>query len=440
MLLLASIAPAGASAAVRLDPVGTFTAPVFVSSLPDDPDRVLVVEQRGTIQLVDHGVASTFLDLRTPRLVSSGGERGLLSVALAPDYPSTHHLYVFYTRSPDGALQIDEFTADGGSVAGVDPARPVLTIPHPTFLNHNGGMLAFGPDGFLYIGTGDGGGAGDPAGNAQTRDPWEDPADRPTTSGAAGYSIPPTTRSPAVAARDLGLRAAQPVAVLFDRLTGDLLIGDVGQGEREEIDYRVPSPRSGSRRELRLELPRGPDRVHRAGRRLRRPSRLRLRRPDLRLQPRWRGVARSSAATSSAIRASAISTAATCSATTATGTIRSLVPGQPFASDPRSEGLSVSGPSSFGEDSCGRIYVAALGGGGTVSRLDGDSPAPLRNRRRGRTGAAPLRWRAGDQGRRRGPYDLRGIAGRRRNRRGPPATNRIRSGAGDNTDMRARRP
>ena len=86
MLLLASIAPAGASAAVRLDPVGTFTAPVFVTSLPSDPDRLLVVEQRGTIQLVDHGVASTFLDLDTPDLVSAGGERGLLSVALAPDY------------------------------------------------------------------------------------------------------------------------------------------------------------------------------------------------------------------------------------------------------------------------------------------------------------------------------------------------------------------
>ena len=223
MLLLASIAPAGASAAVRLDPVGTFTAPVFVSSLPGDPDRVLVVEQRGTIQLVDHGVASTFLDLDTPNMVSAGGERGLLSVALAPDYPSTHHLYVFYTRSADGALQIDEYTADGGSVA-VSTRRPVLTIPHPTFFNHNGGQLQFGPDGMLYISHRRRRRRDDPTGQrAGSRHPArQDPAHRPRAArlgpvhGPRGQPVRGRRRDEIWA---YGLR--NPWRFSFDRATGD---------------------------------------------------------------------------------------------------------------------------------------------------------------------------------------------------------------------------
>ena len=242
MLLLASIAPAGASAAVRLDPVGTFTAPVFVSSLPGDPGRVLVVEQRGTIQLVDHGVASTFLDLDTPGLVSSGGERGLLSVALAPDYPTSHRLYVF-SRTPTETSRSTSSAASGDTVP-LSSRRPLLTIPHPGASNHNGGQLQFGPDGMLYAATGDGGGGGDPNGNAQNLNSLLgkmlriDPRRRAAAlHGARRQPVPRLVV-------DLVLRAAQPLAVLVrphdgrpaDRrrrpepVRGDRLPGPAGAG------------------------------------------------------------------------------------------------------------------------------------------------------------------------------------------------------------------
>ena len=190
--MLALVAPAAASAAT-LEPVGTFVSPIYVTSLPGDPDRLLVVEKRGTIQLVDHGVASTFLDLAAPGLVSTAGERGLLSVAPAPDYARTHRLYVFYTRAPDGALEVDEFTAEEGSVS-LSTRRPLLAIPHPEQTNHNGGQLQFGPDGLLYVSTGDGGGAGDLPGNAQNTDSLLGKILRidPRPSAGAPYTIPPT--------------------------------------------------------------------------------------------------------------------------------------------------------------------------------------------------------------------------------------------------------
>ena len=152
--IVALLAPSAANAAVHLDSVGTFTQPVHVTSFPGDPDRLLVVERAGTIQLSDHGVASTFLDLRS--LVTDAdpsSEQGLLSVALAPDYATTHRLYVFYTREPDGALEVDEFTAVGDTVP-LSSQRVVLKISH-SLGEENGGQLQFGPDGMLYVGTGD---------------------------------------------------------------------------------------------------------------------------------------------------------------------------------------------------------------------------------------------------------------------------------------------
>ena len=125
--LLALLAASGASAAVRLDPIGTFNSPTYVTSFPNDPDRLLVTEQAGTIQLVDHGVASLFLDLKSAGLIKTGLERGLLSVAIAPDYATTHHLYAFYTRATDAAVEVDEFTADGDSVP-LSSRRRVLVI------------------------------------------------------------------------------------------------------------------------------------------------------------------------------------------------------------------------------------------------------------------------------------------------------------------------
>ena len=218
--MLALLVPSGASAAVHLDSIGTFNAPVHVASLPGEPDRLLVVEQGGTIQLVDHGVASTFLDLTNPRIVSAGGERGLLSVAPAPDYATSHHLYVYFTNT-GGAIEIDEFTADGDSVP-LSSRRPLLVIPHPTFGNHNGGQLQFGPDGMLYAGTGDGGSAGDPSGNAQNLDSLLGKILRidPTPSGNQPYTVPADNPFAGSPIWSYGLR--NPWRFSFDRHDGRL--------------------------------------------------------------------------------------------------------------------------------------------------------------------------------------------------------------------------
>ena len=237
---LALMVPAATSAAVRLDPIGTFTDPVYVTSLPDDPDRLLVVEQRGTIELVDHGVASTFLDLATPGLVLKGTERGLFSVAPAPDYATSHRLYVIYTRAPSGAVEVDEFRANGDSVP-LSSRRVLLQEPHPD-LYENGGQLVFGPDGFLYVTIGDNGALE----NGQRLDTVSGKILRidPHPSGSAPYAIPagnPFAGS-ATARNEIwtyGVR--NPWRISFDRATGSMLIGEVGQFDREEVDY-FPGP------------------------------------------------------------------------------------------------------------------------------------------------------------------------------------------------------
>jgi glucose/arabinose dehydrogenase len=183
-----------AQAAVTLDPVGTFDSPVYVTSEPANPNRLFIVDQAGRIQLSENGVASTFLDLSG--LVAAGDERGLLSMALAPDFATSGHFYVYYTRngpaSDVGDIQIDEYTASGNG-ASLATRRPVLTIDHPTFSNHNGGQLQFGPDGYLYIGTGDGGSGGDPSGNGQNLNALLGKLLRidPRQTGSGAYSIPP---------------------------------------------------------------------------------------------------------------------------------------------------------------------------------------------------------------------------------------------------------
>jgi glucose/arabinose dehydrogenase len=151
-----------------VEPVGVFSSPVYVTSEPDDPERLYVVEQGGTIKLVDGvGLPSTFLDI-SGRVGTDGTERGLLSVAFAPDYATSGLLYVYYT-DPNGDIRIEEYRRSAADPDVADPAsgRLVLTQEHREFANHNGGQLQFGPDGMLYAALGDGGGGGDPLGNAQ---------------------------------------------------------------------------------------------------------------------------------------------------------------------------------------------------------------------------------------------------------------------------------
>lgn len=197
-------------------------------------DRLFVTQQEGLIFVVQNGVRRTrpFLDLR--QLVSTGGELGLLSIAFPPDYAESGRFYVDYTNRDE------EVVVARYQVSAVDPnratpgsARILLTIPKP-FTNHNGGQLQFGRDGYLYISVGDGGGFGDADCNAQQTANLLGKILRIDVSGDT-YTIPDGNPFPASEIWLLGLR--NPWKFSFDRLTGDLWIGDVGQTRREEINF-----------------------------------------------------------------------------------------------------------------------------------------------------------------------------------------------------------
>src|SRR5919108_1264018 len=233
---LALLCAAPAAAAPTLVELGRFASPVHVAVPPGD-SQVFVVEQDGLVRLAGSG--ATFLDV-TDR-TDGGGERGLLSIAFAPDYEASGLFYVFLTTTGSNySLQVIEFRRSAGDRSRADPAsaRMLLSIPHPNQDNHNGGQLQFGPDGMLYVGTGDGGGGNDSEGNAQRLDRELGKILRidPRT-GAAAPGNPFGSRVWAY-----GLR--NPWRFSFDRGTGDLVIGDVGQDAWEEVD-RAPASGGG---------------------------------------------------------------------------------------------------------------------------------------------------------------------------------------------------
>ncbi|OGO54224.1 MAG: hypothetical protein A2Z32_05255 [Chloroflexi bacterium RBG_16_69_14] len=218
-------------------------APLDVANAGDGSGRVFVAEQAGRIRVVRDGalVDRPFLDI-TGR-IASGGERGLLGLAFHPDYPTDPRLFVDYTdRDGDTVVSSFRVTATDPDVADPDSEAILLRVGQP-FPNHNGGAVAFGPDGMLYIALGDGGSAGDPQGNGRRLDTFLAKILRIDVDGAAGsagpYSVPPDNPFMTVAgARPeiwlTGLR--NPWRIRFDRASGDLWIGDVGQGKWEEID------------------------------------------------------------------------------------------------------------------------------------------------------------------------------------------------------------
>jgi glucose/arabinose dehydrogenase len=257
-LLIASIAifllaSSQASAqSVQLVPFGgqTYASPFYVTGEPGDPSRVYVVEAAGRIRLVINGAtqATAFLDINSQVFDQAEGscECGMFSMAFAPDYATSGLFYVFYTR--DAAMQhelvIREFQR-GADPNDIDEGsgRDVLVIPHPSASNHNGGQLQFGPDGLLYISTGDGGSTPQNGQSVNTLlgkilriDP-HDPAGTPTYSIPADNPFAGATPG-ADEIYSYGLR--NPYRFSFDRLTGDLTIGDVGAGTREEVDF-VPN-------------------------------------------------------------------------------------------------------------------------------------------------------------------------------------------------------
>jgi glucose/arabinose dehydrogenase len=228
LCLLAALAAAAPSAeakpGVKLKRVGSFQNPTYVTSAPG-VRGIFVVEKGGSIRLVRGKRHSTFLDISS--MVSTQDERGLLSVAFAPNYASSRLFYIYFTNQA-GNIEIAELRADpNGRHASASTMRQLLLVNHSSEANHNGGQLQIGPDGFLYAGTGDGGSEGDPNDNAQNPSSMLgkllriDPASGATTIYSSGL------RNPYRFSFDLTTDPGQP----------RIAIGDVGQDRWEEIDY-----------------------------------------------------------------------------------------------------------------------------------------------------------------------------------------------------------
>jgi glucose/arabinose dehydrogenase len=226
-LATASGSALGADSAFRRVTVARgLVEPVQVTAPRSEPGRVYVVEQRGTVRVVDRGRLRSgfFLDIRD--LTESSGEQGLLGLAFDPRYKTNRFIYVDYTDR-EGDTHVARYRTNGTRAVPAT-ARELFLLDQP-YPNHNGGDLVFGPDGFLYVGTGDGGSGGDPENRAQN---MQSPFGK-----MLRFDVRKPGSNPTIVA--LGLR--NPWRYSFDRLTGDLYVGDVGQGDWEEIDY---TPRS----------------------------------------------------------------------------------------------------------------------------------------------------------------------------------------------------
>ena len=227
-----------------------FGAPTGIAEVPDGSGRIFVLAQSGVVQVVKNGTVqpNAFLTIPANR-IRSGGERGLLGIAFPPGFPSKQYLYLNYTDI-SGASVVSRWRVDP---ANADRALPdseeiILRIPRNR-ANHNGGGIVFGPDGYLYIGTGDSGGSGDPDNAAQNPNELRGKMLRiDTESGQTPYGIPPG--NPFVNRQEyrpeiwaMGLR--NPWRYSFDRQTGDLWIADVGQNRAEEINFQPASSTGG---------------------------------------------------------------------------------------------------------------------------------------------------------------------------------------------------
>jgi glucose/arabinose dehydrogenase len=238
--------PPGNPGSVKIDlrkVAGGFDQPVFVTNAGDGTGRLFAVEQSGRIRVVRDGTVQDTPLVDLSARVSCCGEQGLLGLALAPGFGRTSGaFFVDYTdANGDTVIARGSVARNGAADVASDGVQPLLKIDQP-FPNHNGGMLAFGPDGDLYIGMGDGGSGGDPMGNGQRLDTLLGKIlrlDVTADPGAAGYVVPPTNPFVGTAGAKpeiwtYGMR--NPWRFSFDRATGDLWIGDVGQDSWEEVD------------------------------------------------------------------------------------------------------------------------------------------------------------------------------------------------------------
>ena len=357
-------AATSAKKGVALRQIGSFKSPVGVTGAPGFSELLFVVEQEGQIQGLKGGKrAGAFLDIRS--LVDDGGERGLLSLAFAPDYARSKRFYVYYTDG-SGAIRVDEFRRRSATRAAFGSRRPVITIPHPVNSNHNGGQLQFLGN-LLFFATGDGGSAGDPPNNAQNKEVLLGKLLRidPRASDGNPYSVPASNPFVGKPGRDeiysYGLR--NPFRFSFDTTGGRprIAIGDVGQNRFEELDYLTVGRARGANfgwdafegfsaydeQESGTRDPGGTVKpIFTYGR-----SRgCTIIGGYVVGDPRLRGL-----------RGRYLY------ADFCEGQLRSLVPHLKRAGDDRKLGLQVSSPSSFGEDQQHRLYVTSLEG--SVYRL-----------------------------------------------------------------------
>ena len=231
--------------------VSGLTSPTVVTHAGDASGRIFVVEQGGQVRIVSSGgvlLPAPFLDI-SGRLVS-GGEQGLLGLAFPPGYSAKRYFYVNYTRAADGATVVSRFAVSATpDLAEATSEQVVLVVSQP-FANHNGGQLAFGSDGMLYVGLGDGGSGGDPQGNGQNPATLLGKVLRlDVEAGVAPYRIPsdnPFVAVPAAKGEIWALGLRNPWRFSFDRLTGDLYVADVGQGAWEEINFQAAGTAGGA--------------------------------------------------------------------------------------------------------------------------------------------------------------------------------------------------
>src|SRR3972149_1862431 len=222
--------------------------PLYLITAPGDNNRLFIVEKGGLLRIIRNGtlLGTPFLDIRN--LVSTGSEQGLLGLAFDPNYVTNGRFYVSYTDTAGDSRIVRYLVSGNPDVAQAAPDRVLLTIDQP-FANHNGGDIVFGPDGYLYIGMGDGGSGNDPQGNGQDLSDLLGSLLRSAVRPQGDYPLPgdtPFISQPAARQElwDFGLR--NPWRFSFGRQAGDLYIADVGQNNREEVNV-APSSQGGGK-------------------------------------------------------------------------------------------------------------------------------------------------------------------------------------------------
>jgi glucose/arabinose dehydrogenase len=356
-----SVAKRGGLALKR---VGNFESPTYATGAPGSPQLLFVVEQEGEVEMLRKGrrLGHPFLDIKG--VVGAGGERGLLSIAFPPDYAQSGRFYVYYTDDA-GNIRIDELRRKSATRADPGSRRGVIEIPHPVNANHNGGQLQFLGD-LLYFGSGDGGAGGDPPNNAQNKESLLGKLLRvdPRPSGGRPYSVPADNPFVGKPGRDeiysYGLR--NPFRFSFDTTSAKqprIAIGDVGQNRFEELDYTTVTAAGGANfgwdafeGYSRYDEEEGdtPD-------------------PGKTTKPIMAYGRDRDGGTCTIIGGYVVGPGGPASlrgrylyADYCSGVLRSLVPHLRRASDDRRTGLTVTSPTSFGEDGRGRIYVCSQEG------------------------------------------------------------------------------